>query len=149
MLNKAIILGRFTADPELKTINGANGEMQVMNFTLAVPRAVKKADGTRDADFIECTAWGKTAEFVAKYFTKAQPAAVVGRLTSQSWTANTGEKRYKMSVTVEEIYFAGHKPDEHPQSAAQETPQVTQPVAPYGMDSPQYETLGDNDDLPF
>lgn len=147
MLNKSIFLGRLTADPELKTINGANGAIQVVNFSVAVARAVKKPDGTRDADFIECTAWGKTAEFIAKYFAKAQPAVVVGRLTSQSWQTNTGEKRYKTFVTVDEIHFAGSKPDAQPQAQAPGTPQSTQPDAPYIP--PQYETLGDNDELPF
>ena len=142
MLNKSIFLGRLTADPALKTINGANGATQVVNFAVAVPRATKRPDGTRDADFIECTAWGKTAEFVAKYFVKAQPAVIVGRLTSQSWQTNTGEKRYKTFVTVDEIHFAGQKPDAQPQ--AQGTPQPDAPYIP-----PQYETLGDSDELPF
>ena len=148
MLNKSIFLGRLTADPALKTINGANGVTQVVNFAVAVPRATKRPDGTRDADFIECSAWGKTAEFVAKYFVKAQPAVIVGRLTSQSWQTNTGEeryKRYKTFVTVDEIHFAGQKPDGQPQ--AQGTPQAIQSDAPYIP--PQYETLGDNDELPF
>lgn len=139
MLNKSIFLGRLTADPALKTINGANGATQVVNFAVAVPRATKRPDGTRDADFIECTAWGKTAEFVAKYFVKAQPAIIVGRLTSQSWQTNTGEKRYKTFVTVDEIHFAGQKPDAQAPG--------TQPDTPYIP--PQYETLGDSDELPF
>lgn len=81
MLNKVILMGRFARDPECKYI----GDRKVANFTLAVDRGRKNANGEREADFIDCAAWGSSAEFVLKWFAKGMMAIVVGRIQTRHW----------------------------------------------------------------
>ncbi len=138
MLNKVEIMGRLTADPVLTMVNGAT---PVVNFTLAVPRQVKKEDGTREADFIECSAWRSTAEFISKYFTKGQPAIVVGCIRTKKWLSMENETRYRTEVLVEDIFFAGQKPNAQPVEMA--------PGVPTGIYTPQLEELADGEELPF
>lgn len=138
MLNKVEIMGRFTADPVLTMVNGAT---PVVNFSLAVQRDRKKEDGTRDADFIDCSAWRTSAEFVAKNFVKGQLAVVVGRIQTRKWLDMENETRYRTEVLVESIYFAGTKSD------AQQTAQA--PTAAAGYCTPLLEELGDGEELPF
>lgn len=138
MLNKVELMGRFTADPELYMVNGAT---PVVNFTLAVPRQAKKEDGTRAADFIECSAWRSTAEFISKYFTKGQPAVVVGSIRTKKWLSTENETRYRTEVLVENIYFTGEKPGAQPMKNA--------PEIPTGIYTPQLEELADGEELPF
>ena len=83
MLNNVSLQGRFTAAPELRTTS--NGKMYV-KFALACERDFADANGNRGTDFISCTAWGKTAEFISKYFTKGSMVAIVGRIETRSWT---------------------------------------------------------------
>ena len=104
MLNKAILMGRLTADPEMRST--PNGK-KVCSFTLAVNRPGKDA-GT---DFIDIVAWEKTAEFVCKYFTKGQQMAVAGRIQTRSWEDNGGNKRKAVEVVAEEVHFAEGKKD--------------------------------------
>lgn len=104
-MNKAILIGRLTADPELKQTSGGTS---VTRFTLAVSRRFVK-EGGQEADFINCTAWGKTAEFVSKYFRKGQKMATVGRIEVTSWQDDKSEKHYNTSVTVEEVEFCEKK----------------------------------------
>lgn len=114
-LNKIVLLGRITAEPELKTTqSGAS----VIGFTLAVDRDFKSKDGDRECDFIPCTAWRGTAEFIAKYFTKGSSAAVAGSLQSRHWQDNDGNKRTSWEVQVDNIYFAGAKKQEGTQNFA-------------------------------
>lgn len=138
MLNKVQLMGRLTADPEIKMVNGAT---PVVNFSLAVPRAKKNEDGTRQADFIECSAWRGTAEFVAKYFTKGQPAVVTGSIRTKKWLSMEGETRYRTEVLVDDMYFAGQKPDAQPV-----TPTAATPPEVY---APPLEQLADDEVLPF
>lgn len=139
MLNKVELMGRFTADPELKMINGAT---PVVNFSLAVPRTVKKEDGERISDFIECSAWRHTAEFIARSFRKGQQAVVVGSIRTKKWLSTENETRYRTEVLVNEIYFtAAAKPDAPP--GAPDAPEM--PSAPY---EPLYELAAD-EELPF
>ena len=76
MLNKVILMGRFARDPECRYID----DRKVANFTLAVDRGRKNANGERETDFLDCAAWGRTADFVQEWFTKGMMAIVVGRL---------------------------------------------------------------------
>lgn len=138
MLNKVQLMGRLTADPELKMVNGAT---PVVNFTLAVPRAHKREDGMRDADFIECSAWRGTAEFVAKYFTKGQPAVVVGSIRTKKWLSMENETRYRTEVLVDEMFFAGQKPGAQPVAPTPDTPS--------SIYVPPLEELADDEALPF
>lgn len=101
-MNKSILMGRLTKDPTLRyTPNGK----AVCNFTLAVSRRFN-AD---EADFINCQAWEKTAEFITKYFGKGNLLAIVGRIQTRTWDDEDGKKHYITEVVVEEAYFTGSK----------------------------------------
>lgn len=102
-MNKVILLGRLTKDPETRFTQTNN--VQVTSFTLAVNRRFAK-QGEQQADFINCVAWNKTAEFVSKYFRKGQQVAVVGRIQTRTYTDNNNQTRYITEVIAEEVYFA-------------------------------------------
>ena len=104
MLNRVCIMGRFTADPELKQTTCGT----VTNFSLAVERDFKTKDGEKIADFIPCVAWNGTADFVCKYFQKGSMAAVSGYLQSNRYEKD-GEKRMAWNVHVDKVYFADSK----------------------------------------
>ena len=107
MLNHIDIMGRLTTDPEMRTTS--NG-ISVASFSLAVDRDRKNKDtGEREADFIRCTAWRGTADFVKKYFSKGQMAVVSGRLRIELYTDQQGNKRTSAEVQVEDIYFGEGK----------------------------------------
>lgn len=91
-MNKVILMGRLTRDPEIQ--NTAN-ELSFTNFSIAVNRRFAK-EGQQQADFINCTAWRKTAEFISNYFRKGSMIAVIGQLRSRSWGGQDGKKQYAM-----------------------------------------------------
>jgi single-strand DNA-binding protein len=99
-------MGRLTKDPETRYTSGNN--TAVTSFTLAVNRRFAK-EGEQQADFINCVAWSKTAEFVGKYFAKGQQVAVVGRLQTRTWDDNEGKRHYVTEVVADEVYFADSK----------------------------------------
>ena len=105
-LNKAVLAGRLTADPELKTT--ANGT-SVCGFVIAVNRRYKTADGQQEADFITCTAWRQTAEFIAKYFSKGSAICITGTIQTRSWEDKDGNTRRATDVVAEEAYFVDSK----------------------------------------
>jgi single-strand DNA-binding protein len=105
-MNKVILLGRLTKEPELKYTSGNN--TAICTFSLAVNRRMAK-EGQQTADFINCQAWSKTAEFIAKYFQKGRQVSIVGRLQTRTWDDNEGKKHYITEVVVEEAYFADSK----------------------------------------
>lgn len=105
-MNKVILLGRITKDTELKSVGQNN--TSVSNFTLAINKKFKK-EGEPDAEFINCQAWGKTAETLVKYCEKGSQICVVGRLQVRKWVDNDGKTKYSIEVVVEEFYFAGTK----------------------------------------
>ena len=105
-MNKAILMGRLTKDPELKTTpSGTN----VVSFSLAVQRRFKNANGEYEADFINCVAWKGTAEFISKFFSKGQQIGCVGSIQTRKYQAPNGENRSVTEVLVEEAYFCGDK----------------------------------------
>lgn len=108
-MNKVILMGRLTADPELRqTQNGT----AVCKFTVAVNRKfADRTTGQREADFINCTAWSKTAEFVSRYFSKGQMIALDGELRTGSYQDRNHPDvtHYTMEVTAESAYFTGGK----------------------------------------
>jgi single-strand DNA-binding protein len=106
-MNKVILMGRLTRDPELRYTNTSN--IPVASFTLAVDRRFVKQGEERKADFINITAWAKTAEFVNNYFSKGLKVAVVGRIQTRSWDDETGKRQYATDVVAEETYFAESK----------------------------------------
>lgn len=102
-MNKAILIGRLTKDPESRTT--ASGTTCAM-FTLAVDRR-KGNSGERESDFINIVAWRQTAELVVKYLNKGRQVAVVGRIQTRSYNAQDGTKRYVTEVVAEEVQFIG------------------------------------------
>lgn len=104
MLNSVILLGRLTADPELRsTQNGTS----VTQFTLAVDRDFVKQGEERQTDFISCVAWKQTAEFISKHFGKGNMLAVTGRLQSRTFDDKNGVKHYVTEVIVDKASFTG------------------------------------------
>lgn len=105
--NKAIIGGRMTADPELKTTPSG---VAVTTFTVAVNRRFGGKNGEEaQADFFNVTAWRQTAEFICKYFRKASSICVVGSLQTRTWTDQQGQKRYATEIVADEAYFVDAK----------------------------------------
>ena len=107
-MNKVIIIGRFTRDPEIKYTTGENATATA-RFSLAVNRRFKNKEGNYDADFINCVAFGKTAEFIEKYFTKGMAIGITGRIQTGSYTNKEGQKIYTTDIVVEETEFVESK----------------------------------------
>lgn len=106
-MNKVILMGRLTRDPEVRYTQGDN-TMAIARYSLAVDRRFKR-DGEPDADFINCVAFGKAGEFAEKYLKKGTKIAVVGRIQTGSYTNKDGQKVYITDVVVEEQEFAESK----------------------------------------
>ena len=106
-MNKVILMGRVTRDPEVRYTQGDNA-MTIARYSLAVDRRFKR-DGEPDADFINCVAFGKSGEFAEKYLKKGTKIAVVGRIQTGSYTNKDGQKVYTTDVVVEEQEFAESK----------------------------------------
>lgn len=106
MLNKIVIMGRLTRDPESRRTGSG---VEVANFTVAVDRDFSGPSGEKETDFIDCVAWRKTAEFIGKYFRKGSLAVVSGRLQIRSWTDKDGGKRRSAEVVADNVYFGGSK----------------------------------------
>ena len=137
MLNRIIIMGRLTKDPELRHTGSGTA---VASFTLAVERDFKdKSSGQKVTDFIDVVAWRNTGEFVSNYFTKGRQAVVEGRLQMRDWQDRDGNKRRTAEVVADNVYFAD--------SARREETSVVPKslVAPPVMS----EMADDDDDLPF
>lgn len=105
MLNKIMLAGRLTRDPEIRY---TQSQKAVTTFTLAVERDYAPKGEEKQTDFIECVAW-TSAEFISKYFQKGSMAIVAGRLQIRDWTDKEGNKRRNAEVNVENIYFGGSK----------------------------------------
>lgn len=105
MLNKVVIMGRLTRDPELRY---TQSEIPVARFSLAVDRNYSK-DKEKETDFFDVVAWRNQAEFVSKYFSKGQLVCVEGRLQRRSWTDKNNQTRYAYEIIAESAYFTGAK----------------------------------------
>lgn len=108
MLNKVVIMGRFTKDPELRRTGSGTA---VTSFSMACDRDFKSKSGDKETDFIEVVAWKNTAEFVSKYFSKGRMAVVEGRLQIRDWTDKAGNKRITAEIVADNVYFADSKRD--------------------------------------
>ncbi len=105
-MNKAIIIGRLTRDPEMRTTtSGINST----TFTVAVSRNYTNPNGERETDFLNCVAWRKQAENIAKYCTKGSQVAVEGRIQTRSYDAQDGTKRYVTEIIADNVTFLGAK----------------------------------------
>ena len=107
-LNRVILMGRLTRDPELRRTQSGTA---VTSFSLAVDRDFKSQSGEKETDFIDIVAWRNTAEFVSKYFTKGRMAVVEGRLQIRDWTDREGGKRRSAEVVADNVYFGDSKRD--------------------------------------
>ena len=118
---KVMLIGRLTADPELRTTNSG---ISVCSFTVVVDRRTKTE---KTADFIDCTAWRGEAEFICKYFTKGKPIAASGTLMTDSYEDKDGNKRKKTFVTIENVEFVPADKTDRQQATAPEAeaPAVT------------------------
>jgi len=149
MLNKVVIMGRLTKDPELRyTTTGT----PVTSFTLAVERDYSDKDGEKQTDFIDCIAWRHTAEFLSKYFSKGRMVVAAGRLQIRFWEDSEGRKRKIVEVVAENVYFGDSKKDTDSSGGYQSQ------YSNYGTSTPGsssgYSDFGDgfeeiDDELPF
>ena len=138
-MNKVILMGRLTKDPEVRYTQTNN--TLVANFNLAVNRRFVKQGEERQADFITIIAWNKLGEFCSKYFKKGQQVGIIGRIQTRSWEDEQGQKHYATEVIAEEAYFADSKKDDN--SSSQFGNYSFEPTGEGDFE------ITDNDDLPF
>lgn len=138
-MNSVNLMGRLTADPDLKSTQTG---IEVCSFMIAINRQVAK-DKEKVADFIPCTAWGKTGVFCHTYFKKGDMIAIEGSLQSRKYTDNEGKNHTAYGVRVDKIHFCGGKKQDSGDAPAYSAPSYNAPPSS-GM-----EQWGDNDDLPF
>lgn len=128
-MNKVVLVGRLARDPELRTTQSGT---PVVSFTVACDRRFVKQGEERQADFISCVAWNKTAEFVNRYFTKGMRIALDGRIQTRTYDDKDGNRRYITEVVVEDVEFAQNRtenggsyqaePYQAPQASAAQAP---------------------------
>lgn len=136
-MNNVSLIGRLTADPELRTTQSG---LSVTRFNIAVDRQFTKEDGEKQTDFISIQAWRKTAEFICKYFSKGQKIALTGAIQTGSYTDKDGNKRYTFDVIANNVEFCEPKKENREQNQEQSQIQDKQ-EAPMDMYT--------DDDLPF
>ena len=155
MLNRIIIMGRLTRDPELRHTQSGTA---VASFSLAVDRDFKNQNGEKETDFIDVVAWRTSAEFVSRYFTKGRMAVVEGRLQMRDWTDKEGNKRRSAEVVADNVYFGESKRRDGGDTSRPAAPSASAPAhrGSYGGydNVPQggsaFSELDDDDgDLPF
>ncbi len=139
-MNKVIILGNLTKDPELNTTNSG---ISVCRFTLAVSRRFSNAEGERETDFIPVVVWRGQADNCAKYLKKGSKACVTGSLQVRNYEAQDGTKRYSTEVIAEEVEFISSARNASGETAAEE-----EKPAKKGNKIAKFEPV-DDDDLPF
>ena len=152
-MNKVILMGRLTRDPEVRYSAG-DSSMAIARYTLAVDRRFRR-DGENSADFISCVAFGRSAEFAEKYFRQGIKIVVTGRIQTGSYTNRDGQKVYTTEVVVEDQEFAESKAASSEHSMARQS--APSPAAP-SMPSPSQASVGDgfmnipdgiDEELPF
>ena len=152
-INKVILMGNLTADPELKTTPSG---VSVVSFSIGVQRKLSKEQqqdpNAVKSDFINIVAWRNTAEFISKYFSKGKSIVVIGQLQVRSYTAQDGSKRYVTEVVADEVSFGANASD----GAVKGTAYNTEKRGDVGADDEKYVVgqadfveVGAEDDLPF
>ncbi len=140
MINKAILMGRLTRDPELRHTNSGT---PVCSFSIAIDNGYGE---NRTTDFINVVAWNKTAEFVSNYFSKGRMIIVIGRISTRTWEGQDGKKNYVTEVIANEVSFGEAKGSSNGSGAGSfESPA---PMAEMPADD-GFSPLGTDDDLPF
>ncbi len=134
MINSVALIGRLTADPELRH---TPSDVAVTAFTVAVDRSYCKPGEERQTDFITVVAWRGTAEFVCKYFTKGQMIAVTGSIQTRNYEDKQGNKRTAFEIVANEVSFCGSKPESG------------NPTRQTAAENGEFEEILGDDDLPF
>ncbi len=140
-MNNVSLIGRLTADPELKHTQSG---ISTVRFTIAVDKQFAKQGEERQADFISIVAWRQTAEFICRYFLKGQRIAMTGRIQTGSYTGRDGNKRYTFDVLAENVEFCEPKRSDTTSVVASSVPTVQSPP-----ELPDVTELPSDDDLPF
>ena len=143
MLNKVILMGRFTRDPELRSTPQG---VSTCAFSIAVDRNFVRPGEERKADFVNCVAWRQTAEFISKYFKKGSMVALEGSIQTRSWDDAEGKKRYATEVIVNQVYFAESKRDSQSDVMGSDVPYASND---FGSLPDPISPMGTDDDLPF
>lgn len=142
-MNKIILMGRLTRDPEVRYTQTNN--TLVASFSLAVNRRFVKEGEERQADFINIVAWNKLGEFCSKYFKKGQQVGVIGRLQTRNWDDEEGKKHFVTEVIAEETYFADIKRTNN----SSETPNTQNFEEIMKQTNVEFTTIEDDNSLPF
>ncbi|MBN1891439.1 MAG: single-stranded DNA-binding protein [Clostridiales bacterium] len=148
-MNKVILVGRLTRDPEVKT---TQNQVEVCSFTVAVDRRFKSANGERQADFLNCVAWRQQARLLGQYFQKGSRIGIVGNLQSRSYDDKDGKRVYVTEVSVDEIEFIDSKRDSQNNSSEYDDASASAPQDPPSAlqtDSGFATTMDDDVSLPF
>lgn len=146
MLNNVVIMGRLTADPELRQT--ATG-IEVTSFSVAIDRSYARQGEERQTDFINCVAWRQTAKFISTYFHKGSMIALTGSLQSRNYEDKNGNKRTAIEVVVGSASFCGSKSESNTVSGAGNS-QYNAPAPSYATgDNGDFEEIQNDDDLPF
>ncbi len=146
-MNKVILMGNLTRDPEIRYTQSENS-MAIARFSLAVNRRFAR-QGDTDVDFFNCTAFGRQAEFVEKYFKQGSRMLLTGRVQNDNYTNKNGEKVYSVQIIAEEIEFAERKSTADANAAAFQAGGVPQPTAAKADDDFMDLPTGIEDGLPF
>jgi single-strand DNA-binding protein len=146
MLNVVAIMGRMVKDPELKSTNSGKS---VCSFRIANDSGYKNADGSSQTNWLDVTAWGKTAEFVCKYFPKGSLIAIDGRLQTRQYQDKNSQNRTAVEIVANNANFCGSKESTSPapQNAAQRPAATSQRTQ--GEPDADYALIEDEGDLPF
>lgn len=139
MLNKIVIMGRLTKDPELRY---TQSQTPVASFTVAVDRDFKNQDGSRSTDFIDCVAWRAGAEFVSKYFRKGSMIVVSGSLQSRRWQDRDGNNRTSWEINAENTYFGESKREDRGESYGTQRPTERRSYGSPNVSAGGFEDLG-------
>ena len=148
-LNKVILMGHLTADPELKQT--ASG-ISVCSFSIGVNRRYSKAEqGQQSVDFINIVSWRQQAEFVSRYFKKGSSIVICGSLQTRNWTDQQGQKRYTTDIIADEVMFVDSRGESSVGDAQSYTPDVysTPAFSSTPSSAPNFEEVESDDDLPF
>ena len=151
-LNKVVLCGRLTADPELKQTPSG---IAVVSFTLAVNRryrAAGSADGAQaqpQADFISVVAWRQTAEFISRYFRKGSALCITGSIQTRTWQDQQGQKRYATEVVADEAMFVDSKNEGGANGGSYTDTYNAPSYSSSPAQAPKFEELKTDDDLPF
>ncbi len=149
MLNQVALMGRLTADPELRH---TPSNISVTTFTIAVNRSYVKQGAERQTDFIDIVAWRSTAEFICRYFRKGQMMALDGSIQTRTYTDKEGRNRKAFEILANNVYFTESRSASQGASyeRAPEPTEAPEPAASYSSgDADDFAVISDDDDLPF